>query len=116
MIVRQRWRHAALAAVLLGSAGCAVQQGMVAPVFDAEQCKAGYPERARQNKEEGDIALSALVTAQGKVLDVKIEKSTGFRELDRAAIVAVARCTFVPASKDGSAVESWTTVHYSWKL
>ena len=116
MIVRRRWCHAALAAALLGSTGCAVQPRLVAPVFDAEQCKAGYPERARQNKEEGDITLSALVTAQGKVLDVKVEKSTGFRELDKAAIVAVARCTFVPASKDGSAVESWTTVHYSWKL
>ena len=116
MIVRRRWCHAALTAALLGSTGCAVQPRLVAPVFDAEQCKAGYPERARQNKEEGDITLSALVTAQGKVLDVKVEKSTGFRELDKAAIVAVARCTFVPASKDGSAVESWTTVHYSWKL
>lgn len=116
MIVRRWWCHAALTAALLGSTGCAVQPRLVAPVFDAEQCKAGYPERARQNKEEGDITLSALVTAQGKVLDVKVEKSTGFRELDKAAIVAVARCTFVPASKDGSAVESWTTVHYSWKL
>ena len=116
MIVRQRWRCVVLAAVLLGSVGCAVKKGMVAPVFDAEQCKAGYPERARQNKEVGDITLSVLVTAQGKVADAKIEKSTGFRELDKAAIVAVARCTFVPASKDGSAVESWTTVRYSWKL
>ena len=116
MIVRQRWRCVVLAAVLLGSAGCAVKKGMVAPVFDAEQCKAGYPERARQNKEVGDITLSVLVTAQGKVADAKVEKSTGFRELDKAAIVAVARCTFVPASKDGSAVESWTTVRYSWKL
>ena len=116
MIVRQRWRCVVLAAVLLGSTGCAVKKGMVAPVFDAEQCKAGYPERARQNKEVGDITLSVLVTAQGKVADAKIEKSTGFRELDKAAIVAVARCTFVPASKDGSAVESWTTVRYSWKL
>ena len=90
----------------------------VPAVFDVEQCKADYPERSRLNQEEGDIRLSVLVTAEGKVVDVKIEKSTGFRDLDKAAVIviAAARCQVVAGSKDGSAVESWTTVHYSWKL
>ena len=116
MNVLYQWPGAFLAAALLCSASGAALAQEVPPVFDAEQCTVDYPERARLNKEEGDITLSVLVTAQGKVADAKVEKSTGFRELDKAAIVAVARCTFVPASKDGSAVESWTTVRYSWKL
>lgn len=116
MNILYQWPGAFLAAALLCSASSAALAQEVPPVFDAEQCKVAYPERARLNKEEGDITLSVLVTAEGKAADVKIEKRTGFRELDKAAVMTAARCQFVPASKDGRAVESWTTVHYSWKL
>lgn len=116
MSVRHCCRQAIVAAALLGCASGAVLAAEVPAVFDVQQCKADYPERSRLNQEEGDIRLSVLVTAEGKVVDVKIEKSTGFRDLDKAAVIAAARCQVVPGSKDGSAVESWTTVHYSWKL
>ena len=113
---RHPWRLALVAVALLGSVSGAVLAEDAPAVFDAKQCQAAYPERARQNKEEGDIALSVLVMADGTVKDVKIEKSTGFRELDKAGVVAISRCKLVPASKDGNTVESWTTVRYSWKL
>jgi TonB family protein len=47
----------------------------------------------------GDVTLQYQGNAQGRIADAKIIKSSGFKELDKAAIIALSRCKLpVPAS------------------
>jgi protein TonB len=55
-----------------------------------------YPDTARIARMEGAVVLSATIAADGRVVDVEIERSVG-PFLDRAAIEAVSRWRYVPA-------------------
>jgi protein TonB len=60
--------------------------------------------------------MSFLIGVDGKVAEAKITKGSGFRELDKAAIAGLSRCTFKPATIDGKPQQSWSPVQYVWKL
>jgi protein TonB len=68
------------------------------------------------NEEQGTVSMAFLVSAGGDVKDSKVEKSSGFKNLDKAAIKAISACKFKPGSKDGAPAETWTKVDYAWKL
>lgn len=55
-----------------------------------------YPDTARIARMEGAVVLSATIAADGRVVDVEIEKTMG-PFLDRAAIEAVSRWRYIPA-------------------
>jgi protein TonB len=55
-----------------------------------------YPDTARIARMEGAVVLSATIAADGRVVDVEIERSMG-PFLDRAALDAVSRWRYVPA-------------------
>lgn len=55
-----------------------------------------YPDPARIARMEGAVILSATIAADGRVVDVEIERSRG-PFLDRAATEAVSRWRYVPA-------------------
>jgi protein TonB len=84
--------------------------------FDAAKCKAEYPKTALMNEEEGTVSASFLVTADGAVADSKLEKSSGSKALDKAALKAITGCKFKPGTKDGAAAQTWAKVDYVWKL
>jgi protein TonB len=84
--------------------------------FDASKCKAEYPKAALMNEEEGTVSASFLVTAEGSVADSKLEKSSGSKALDKAALKAISACKFKPGTKDGAAAQTWAKVDYVWKL
>jgi protein TonB len=103
------------AAVIL-SASSAAFASDVAASLDAKNCKAEYPKASLINEEQGDVTMSFLVAADGKVVESKIDKSSGFKNLDKAAIKALSGCKFKPGTKDGAVAQTWTKVDYSWKL
>ena len=84
--------------------------------FDAKNCKAEYPKASLMNEEEGAVAMQFLVSADGRVLDSKIEKTSGFKNLDNAAVKAISQCKFKPGTKDGAVAQTWTKVSYVWAL
>ncbi len=88
----------------------------VAAVFDAKHCKADYPKAALVNEEQGLVSMSFLVGADGMVLEAKIEKTSGYKNLDRAAVKAISACKFKPGTKDGALAQTWTKVEYVWQL
>ncbi|MGB9992367.1 energy transducer TonB [Massilia sp. SM-13] len=104
-----------MAAVLALSAPAAFAAEVPAS-FDAKNCKAEYPKASLMNEEQGTVSMSFLVSAGGDVKDSKIDKSSGFKNLDKAAIKAISACKFKPGTKDGAAAETWTKVDYAWKL
>ena len=70
-----------------------------------------YPRSALQRGFEGTVLLRIRVDAGGNPVEVSVEKSSGFRILDEAALKAVkARWKFVPAQSNGQAIEGWALV------
>lgn len=69
-----------------------------------------YPDSAQTNGEQGTIVLDVYVRTNGKPGKVKVSQSSGFEDLDTAAIEGVANWRFVPALRDGDQVADWTTV------
>ena len=74
-----------------------------------------YPRASLVNEEQGTVVLSLQIAADGKVTDSKIEKSSGFKNLDKATM-KLASCKFKPVSKDGKPEQSWAKFEYVWKL
>ncbi|UMR30551.1 energy transducer TonB [Massilia sp. MB5] len=89
----------------------------VAAVVDASACaKPEYPPKALRNGDTGTVMLAFLIGVDGKVKEARIEKSSGSRELDRAAQAGLGLCRFKPGTVDGVAQESWTRMQYVWNL
>ncbi|WP_371859677.1 energy transducer TonB [Pseudoduganella namucuonensis] len=109
----KRWLSV-IAAVLASSASAYAAE--VPASFDSKNCKAEYPKASLMNEEQGTVSMSFQVSASGDVLESKVEKSSGFKNLDKAAIKAISACKFKPGSKDGKPDTTWTKVDYAWKL
>ncbi|GJI94460.1 hypothetical protein RugamoR57_11780 [Duganella caerulea] len=90
---------------------------LVPAVVDAKACtKPDYPKSALRNGDTGTVTLALLIGTDGRVADSKVEKSSGFRELDRAAQVGLGLCRFKPGTVDGVPQQSWTKMQYVWSL
>ena len=91
---------------------------VVAPIINvAANCqKPSYPSASVRNEEEGTVQLRFLIGVDGKVIDTKVEKSSGFSRLDDAAIRALSKCDFKPGTVNGKPEQSWARVDYKWKL
>jgi TonB family protein len=75
-----------------------------------------YPRASRQNEEQGIVIAKLVVGANGHVLDIALEKSSGFTALDKATLQSWGLCQFVPAMRDGVPVQSEARMQYVWKL
>jgi protein TonB len=109
-------KRIALAALLLSGLAQTAGAAEVSAVFDAKSCKAEYPKASLMNEEQGVVSMSFLIAPDGAVLDSKLEKSSGFKGLDKAAMKSISACKFKPGTKDGAAAQTWTKVDYTWKL
>ena len=101
------------AALLFTGAASAVE---VPATPDARNCKADYPRAALQNDEEGTVSMSFLVSSGGEVKDARINRSSGYKTLDKAAVKRLTACKFTPGTKDGAPADTWTRVDYAWQL
>lgn len=104
------------AAFIFAAIGSSAMANEVPAVFDAKSCKAEYPKAALMNEEQGVVSMKFLVSAEGRVLESKLDKTSGFKNLDKAALSAVSACKFKPGSKDGKPDSTWTKVEYNWTL
>lgn len=55
-----------------------------------------YPEVAQKQKREGDATMAIVLRRDGTVLSAKVERSTGYPELDDAMLKAVHDASPVP--------------------
>lgn len=104
------------AALALSGTSYAVVATEVPASFDPKTCKAEYPKASLMNEEQGVVSMSFLVAADGTVVESKLEKSSGFKNLDKAALKSISACKFKPGTKDGAPAQTWTKVDYNWKL
>lgn len=82
--------------------------------IDLKSCEAPkYPKTSLMNEEAGKVILEFLVSPEGKVINSKVDSSSGFKNLDKAALAALSLCKFKFATK---AEQTTTKVDFVWKL
>jgi protein TonB len=86
--------------------------------FDVAGCKPEWPRASLRNEETGTVSLSVLVGADGSISEVRIDKSSGFRNLDNAvkSQLMSGSCKQKPGTVDGKPQQTWSKVNYVWKL
>ncbi|WP_025897981.1 energy transducer TonB [Sneathiella glossodoripedis] len=74
------------------------------------QVAPSYPRRAYELGQQGTVMLNALVEPSGRPGELKVEQSSGYRLLDKAALAAVKKWEFEPLVQNGQKVSSWVRV------
>ena len=75
-----------------------------------------YPPSARRLDQVGTVRVRILVDERGRASDVQVARSSGYDTLDDAAVSAVRRWQFVPATENSRAVSAWTEVSVVFRL
>ncbi len=75
-----------------------------------------YPPEARRSGAEGTVVLRVWVGGDGNPTRVEVDRTSGHRALDDAALSAVKNWRFVPAQRGGEAVEGVVTVPLVFRL
>lgn len=99
------------------STGDAKPVAKAKPVLGKGSCEVPpYPASAAREGATGTVRWALLVGVNGRVTDAKLEKTSGHRDLDKAARVALSTCRFTPVSVDGVPEPAWTVMEYIWTL
>ena len=75
-----------------------------------------YPRSAREAQQEGVVRIVANVSEDGEAIDVKLKLASAFEALDHAALEAVKKWRFKPATLLGHPVGSLVEVPIRFKL
>lgn len=103
-----KWRiYASLAEEKNGSRPVIIPESPVQPA---------YPEDARQSRQEAHVILQAVILEDGTVEKLEPLESTGDCSFERAAIAAVKRWRYTPATLGGKPVSVYFTVVVDFKL
>jgi Ca-activated chloride channel family protein len=87
------------------------------PLFNIEDIQNNiiYPEEARKEGIEGKVVIRALIDSQGKPTNIKVIYSDN-TILDSAAIQAILKSTFTPATIADKPTSAWVTIPIQFKL
>ena len=80
------------------------------------QVKPRYPESARRAGAQGVTTLRVRVLENGRVGEVLVDQSAGFRDLDLAAMEAVKKWLFEPARRGKDPVSVWVMLPVKFEL
>jgi|SRR5690348_6727001 len=75
-----------------------------------------YPASAVSAREEGTVQVAAEVDINGRAVGAKISRSSGYPDLDAAALRSIAGWSFSPAKKDGKPVAQQVVVPIHFEL
>lgn len=75
-----------------------------------------YPRAARRKGHEGSVTVAAVVTETGVVASADVLASSGYAELDDAALAAVRTARFAPATEEGVCVSGRVRLVIAFKL
>lgn len=99
-----------------GVGGGQVGPRFVIPSAGRSNPKPHYPARARAEGREGTALLRVTVLPTGKVGEALIERSSGHADLDRSAVEAVIKWTFLPARRGENPVVSSVRIPVTFAL
>ncbi|MYM94604.1 TonB family protein [Rugamonas sp. FT81W] len=75
-----------------------------------------YPPNAYRRGENGSVQLALLVGTDGRVIESKVQKSSGSNELDKAARKSLSQCKFKTTTGEAITEATWTSLTYVWTL
>ena len=75
-----------------------------------------YPARAVRNGDSGTVVLALLIGTDGRVTNARVQKTSGSRDLDKAALNALSLCQFKPAMNNGVPEAGWGQLAFVWSL
>jgi len=75
-----------------------------------------YPPIALRHRQSGTVVLKLQIAPDGQVDDASVEKSSGYPQLDAAALVQVGNWLYLPARKGGVPVASTNRVSIVFRL
>ena len=75
-----------------------------------------YPEIARKAGIQGRVVIHVLVNEEGVPVDTKVLQSLGNSGCDEAAIDAIMKTRFTPATQRGRAVKFWMSIPITFQL
>jgi len=123
-----KWRARMLRLFLVGGGPFATLPAMLAayPVMAADpfivrpalatHAAPAYPPEAIRWHHQGTAMVSLVVDVHGMPRDIRIERSSGFPELDRAALEAVQHWTFKPGLKYGQPSDAKVAIPVTFNL
>lgn len=86
------------------------------PAKPRRPIKPEYPKAARLRGEQGRVVLRIRIDGGGRTQSAEVAASSGFEELDAAALRAVRAARFVPAKSRGVPVPSTATLALDFRL
>ena len=79
--------------------------------------KPDYPAASKRLGESGAVVLAMLIGEDGKVMEAKVDSSSGFQRLDEAALKeALRHWRFLPGTEDGKPKAMWHKVRVVFNL
>lgn len=75
-----------------------------------------YPLSALKNRIEGDVTIKILVDTTGNVGKSLVDKTSGFRTLDSAAVACSYNLIFSPATYNGIPTRAWVLMVFKYHL
>lgn len=75
-----------------------------------------YPPEAIRQRHQGTAMVLVVIDVRGMPQDIRIQRSSGFSELDKAAIEAVQHWTFKPELKYGKPTASTVSIPVNFNL
>ncbi len=94
------------------------QPVVVEPRIDARRglSEPFYPPQVIREGGEGTVMLSIYILADGRVGEVKLDRSSGHAKLDESALREAKRWRFVPGTSDGKPMAMWKQVPVTFRL
>jgi protein TonB len=87
------------------------------PRVDASTALPAYPEAAVKNEEAGVTTLESCVTVEGRMVDVKLARSSGSATLDSATLAWAQTAKFAPAEFNGQPMAvCGYRLDYEWRV
>ena len=75
-----------------------------------------YPSVSRRFGEQGRVLLRVLVSENGLAQSVQLDSSSGYEKLDRAAMEAVKKWSFIPARRSNQPASAYVLVPIKFSL
>jgi len=106
------------APVKIAPAPIQVKQPPAEPIFEPpvvlDRVEPVYPPKALKKASGGTIILKLLISEGGRIVRVTVDQGAPVPELEAAAVNAVLRWRYRPATEDGAPVKAWTTAEFPY--
>jgi len=92
----------------------APSKAVIEPPELLERSEPDYPPKTLKRASGERIVLKLLISDNGRIARVLVDRGTRFKDLEAAAVGAVLRWKYRPATENGVPVEAWTTAEFTF--